>query len=36
MLVFILMLILLVTLDDGLKASTEFGPDTQTVFWVGT
>ena len=35
MLVFIMMLLLLVTLDQGLKASTEFGPHTKTTFWVG-
>ncbi len=36
LLVFILMWILLATLDDGLKDPKHFGPDTKTTFWVGT
>ena len=35
LLVFILMWILLATLDDGLKDPKHFDPDTKTTFWVG-
>ena len=35
LLVFILMWILLATLDDGLKDPKHFDPGTKTTFWVG-